>query len=92
MCGDDEVDVGGNSSAMRMIHQERNQTLRTLTKRCRGKESCSFMATESSLGNVWGTENSLALSVIATCLDSESATAGWATEVKDMFGDGCANG
>jgi hypothetical protein len=86
-CGASEIDTGDA-----MVTANRSATIRTLVKKCRGRETCEFDATTRAMGNVWDTENPLALSVIAVCADASSAAAGWAAEVTDMFGDGCADG
>jgi len=87
MCGASVIDTGDE-----MVKANRSATIRTLAKKCRGRETCDFAATTSSMGNVWDTDNPLALSVIAVCADMSSAAAGWADQVTDMFGAGCANG
>jgi len=87
MCGMKEIDTGNA-----MVTANRSATIRTLVKKCRGRESCAFAASTSSMGNVWDTENPLALSVIAVCADMSSAAAGWANQVTDMFGFGCRDG
>jgi len=87
MCGASEIDT-----VDAMVKANRSATIRTLVKKCRGRESCELVATTSSMGNVWNTENPLALSVIAVCADASSAAAGWANQVTDMFGAGCRDG
>ena len=45
-----------------------------------------------TMGNVWATDQPLALSVIAVCADMSNAAAGWATEITDMYGFKCRDG
>ena len=86
-CGESVIDTGDA-----MVKANRSNTIRTLGKRCRGRESCNFAATTSSMGNVWATENPLALSVIAVCADMSNAAKGWANQITDMYGFGCRDG
>jgi len=70
-CGMSEIETGHA-----MIKANRSATIRTLVKKCRGRTTCDFAATTSSMGNVWATDHPLALSVIAVCADMSNAAAG----------------
>jgi hypothetical protein len=87
MCGLSTIDTGDT-----MVRANRSSTIRSLVKKCRGLKTCTFEATTSSLGNVRGTEDALAVSVIAVCAEGFSVKKVVATEVIEMFGEGCANG
>ena len=51
MCGLSTIDTGDT-----MVRANRSSTIRSLVKKCRGLQTCTFEATTSSLGNVRGTE------------------------------------
>ena len=36
-----------------MVKANRSAVIRTLAKKCRGRETCNFPATTYSMGNVW---------------------------------------